>query len=375
MVYAKILQETKPEELTAANKEWLADFVVNIPKVFEAERELDAIVAKRAITPSKFLSEPQPQPSTSKSVLIEERQIRELPPFPRQPPSQDRPVIIPAIKLNELVLRPDKCDGKREIARLWLEDYETASLANGWTEMLMYKYFSTFLTQSARNWFAAIAQPRLSVKPNASWLELRTMFVRYFIGPEEQENIRRELRRCRQRKDETSIEFISRVMRLIKIAEPDLIEKEQVREIRLKLRDNYQDRLIGLKPETIEELNDVCLEVEERLEAFNNRKQFGQRNIGKKANDNNNKNGGYKPNREKVTNSNDKPKARYHCSFCKKDGHTIERCWAKNGKPGDNKQKAGTTAVVGRSQPQTNVAVHPAPKVSIVRTGTCGGLM
>lgn len=76
--------------------------------------------------------------------------------------------------------------------------------ANAWSCPIICKYFSTFLTGSARNWFTAIAQPKLTL--STTWPEYKNMFVRYFIGLEEQQSVREELRRCLQRgRKQTSV--------------------------------------------------------------------------------------------------------------------------------------------------------------------------
>lgn len=58
---------------------------------------------------------------------------------------------IPAIRLNELVKKPQNFDGYNPPARKWVDDYEKAAEANGWSQPQKVKYFSTFLEKSAND--------------------------------------------------------------------------------------------------------------------------------------------------------------------------------------------------------------------------------
>lgn len=56
-------------------------------------------------------------------------------------------------------------------------------------------------------------------------------------------------------------EFLARCIRLLNINDPSQPEAEKVKEVREKLLDSYQDKLIGQQIYTIERLNDLCLEI------------------------------------------------------------------------------------------------------------------
>lgn len=203
------------------------------------------------------------------------------------------------------------------------------------------------------------------------------MFIRFFIGPEEQESIRRELRRCRQRRDEMVINFISRMTRIINIAEPNLNEAEKVRDIKLELKDSYQDRLVGHKPSTIEELNDLCQEIEERLEATQRQNLNARPSIG----------GGRfnqqtaeppKPSSRRKTKS--KQNNAYHCSHCNKNGHTVDRCWTEHGKP--DKKKSAAAAVTTEFSDDTEdeaeaekITEAQPPQITTLRRSACGAVV
>ena len=42
--------------------------------------------------------------------------------------------------MNELVIRPEVFDGVKPKPRKWLDDYEDATQANGWTDRIAVKY-------------------------------------------------------------------------------------------------------------------------------------------------------------------------------------------------------------------------------------------
>lgn len=187
--YAIDLQ-TSDRPLDATDKEWLVDYIENIQKAVTSNLELDKKVAERAtqetISPEQA-SSPR-EMSTFGSPTIQERRAMTGTVAPRPLPN-------PPSKHNELVYveKPERFDGKRELARKWLEGYESASMVNGWTHRMMFNYFPTFLTKSASDWYVAIAKPKL--QPSSSWPELRKLFLRFYVGPEEKEAIRRELQR------------------------------------------------------------------------------------------------------------------------------------------------------------------------------------
>lgn len=62
---------------------------------------------------------------------------------------KETPEKVPTIKLNQLVIKPSTFKGVKPPARKWIDDYERASKANGWSEKLSIKYFATFLDSTA----------------------------------------------------------------------------------------------------------------------------------------------------------------------------------------------------------------------------------
>ena len=354
--YASELQAS-PEPRRPQEQAWLTDFIQNIGQVFAAERELDSKVAHR----SRITASPEVETEVKEIARTAEQQQ-----LSKKLESKDKLQNIwsktgnagGTIKLNELVVRPEKFDGVRTAARRWLEDYESAAVANDWEDRIMVKYFSTFLVKSAKDWFVAVAQPMIT--ENTQWRTLRTLFVRYYLGPEEMESVRDELRKTRQKREEPATDFIARIMRLLRITDPHLSEKSWVQEIRKKLRDEIQDRLLGQHPETLVALNDLCLEIETRLETIRHRGQFQSARPSKTSSGQQpkaNPNGDRKKQTEKGE-ARDKPK--YKCSHCGKDGHSIDRCWTKYGKP---EKKKTTAAAVEKQQ----VKEETAPKITTIK--------
>lgn len=170
---------------------------------------------------------------------------------------------LPNIKMNELVRKPEGFLGVRSRARSWLEEFEAAAEDNNWSEAVTVKYFPAFLKEAARTWYDTLVKPQLVAE--ATWAQLRAIFVRYYMGPAELDAVRDELRRTRQRRDEPATSFIPRVIRLVRLAYPSLTESEQVREVKAKLQDIYLEKMIGHKADSLVELNDLCLEIERRF--------------------------------------------------------------------------------------------------------------
>jgi len=95
--------------------------------------------------------------------------LRNAPPIAIRP--RDIKEAIPKIRLNELIIRPETFDGTKPPPRQWLDDYERAANANGWTEKTMVKHLQTFITRAAQDWFVTIARRKLGPEP--SWQEVR----------------------------------------------------------------------------------------------------------------------------------------------------------------------------------------------------------
>lgn len=367
MKYAKDVQALKGEDRSVADEEWMTDFVANIADVIRLDKQLDAVVKQRS-SPAEDIqaddtsfksSDGMAQETASREVsatrVRHATPTRPLPSVPNQ-----------AIKLNELASRPEKFDGKKEKAYRWLEDYEAAAEANGWSDFLKIKYLCAFMERSAKDWYAGILQP--SIRPTTPWVDVKRKFLRFYVGPDELEAVREEVRRTKQMAEESVTDFIARTNRLLRQAYPDQSEFERVKEVKVRLKNIFQDKLIGQRISTLEDLTDLCLEVEKRLEISkathksisskpsqysasidDRRESRSRRRQRQKQNKQEGRPSQVGPQPSKPVNT--AGSSRF-CKFCKKTGHTEDYCWAKNGKP--NKTTRRTVAAMpGESSNQT----------------------
>lgn len=239
------------------------------------ERELNVQVRERATkTNAPGVSTFRPD-SKQPTITNEEAPTATTSRVPPEPPARTIPISlavnsgpnmfndVPTIDLNKHVQKPEKFAGDRDKARAWIEDYEAAIRANRWSQQIAVNYFSTFLAKQARNWYLTMVQP--SFKATTSWDDIRSLFARFYFGPDEAEAARDKLRTARQGKNEACTEFIPRILHLMHLAKVDLTEAEKTRELKIKSRPEYQDLIIGQRPQSVTQLNDLCLEIETRL--------------------------------------------------------------------------------------------------------------
>lgn len=57
------------------------------------------------------------------------------------------------VKLNEILMMPQKFEGKKADALTFIDEFEVGAAANEWNEATMVKFFPTYLGQSPRDWF------------------------------------------------------------------------------------------------------------------------------------------------------------------------------------------------------------------------------
>jgi len=142
------------------------------------------------------------------------------------------------VKLNELVVKPELFDGERPKPRRWLQEYNEAILANGWSDLIAVKYLPTFLIKSAKDWYFTEIRPFIT--PNTKWLEVAEAFSRNYLGESDYEQLSQAVDNARQRPGESVSNFIPRFRRLILLLTPDLTEKEQLRQLKSRLRPEYK---------------------------------------------------------------------------------------------------------------------------------------
>ena len=375
--YAKSL---KGHELTPAQKAWLEDYAENIVEVVRQDALLDKQVETRASGSRERSSSVQTFVDANQNQLQNQEQEAAATADaaasqggPVRPKNLQRPLPLPPIKLNELVQKPDIFKGARKDARRWVDDFEAASAANGWLEGHMVKYFPAFLREAARDWYVSMAQPKLG--SYVTWPEVRAKFLHHYLGRSEMATVREELRLAKQGYAEPATIFIPRIMRLFRMADPFTSEKDQVDEIRNRMREEYRTHLIGLRISTMDMLVEICAEIEASLasdEACRQRSNKFQSSKNSSAGNNKNNDAKGKTEPNKQSGNSRKPrsgekqgqgkneKLKYHCTHCNKDGHSVERCWEKHGKPASNRsnKQSNRSAAVddsGKLQDQLTV--------------------
>lgn len=241
----------------------------------------------------------------------------------------------PAIRINELVKKPEIFDGNKPPARRWIDDYEKAAQVNGWPDAVKVKYFSTFLDRAANDWFVTVAKRKLGDSP--VWSDLRAAFIRHYLGDADKQMLRRQLEQTKQGERERATNFIPRVLRMIELVDPDKSERDLVDIILSKLRIIFQDKLVLANLYTIEQLNDACLRIESNLESRNPKyyeKQANKNKEKEEIDDNL-----VKDAKDAPRNSS-KEKPTYKCYRCDRPGHVSKYCRAtskENGEPCNSK--------------------------------------
>jgi len=162
------------------------------------------------------------------------------------------------IKLNELVMKPEPFDGEKPRPRRWISDYEEAMIANGWSEEIAIKYFPTFLRGSAKDWYLTDVRP----EPVTRWELVKSLFINNYLGESDYQQLSQAIEAMRQRQGESVSNFIPRARRLMLLLTPDLPEREQVRQLKLKLRHEYNALLAFSNVKTLVELKTTCLRIE-----------------------------------------------------------------------------------------------------------------
>jgi len=307
------------EETTPKGRKWLRDYCINHGKL---------------VQPKKDATGEGSSVSLSNRALFEEAATHEA------PRSVIVPTKTPAIKLNELVKKPESFDGYKPPSRKWIDNYEKASEANDWSEQLMVRYFPTFLDKTANDWFVTVAKRKLGSNP--TWPDLRSAFIRHYLGDSDKQVLRREIERAYQGEKEKATNFIPRLIRLVELADANKPEDELVDLIRSKLRHCYQDKLVLCNTYTIEELNDACLRIEASMESHKSLQNKGQMkkeekgSKGSKTGQANSK----KANNDKKEGKESSVKT---CYSCERKGHLARDCRSKskaNGEPCNPKPKA-----------------------------------
>lgn len=234
-------------------------------------------------------------------------------------PDQGVPQII---KLNELVVVPEKFDGSPHKARKWLDDYIRAATSNSWNFSTMTKYFQTYLTGTATDWYAVTGSN------NNNWTDLLSSFCRYYIGRDENLSLERQIRDAQQKQNETSTSFISRYARLATIADPNISQEKMVNAIRIRLRPEIMERLTSHHLiYNLEDLSLACISIEDNLRALRLTDRSRKESKSNTKNERSDKPYNKSRNRKDKQDTKNK-KSSLTCYRCRRPGHKKEDCFA-----------------------------------------------
>jgi hypothetical protein len=100
----------------------------------------------------------------------------------------------------------------REKPNTWLEDFYGAVTFAGATENFACHMLQLYLIGPARQWLADL--PERSIH---NWFDLRETFNHYFEGTYKRPYSACDLQQCRQKKGETSRDFLSRWLEMKKL--------------------------------------------------------------------------------------------------------------------------------------------------------------
>ena len=364
VIYEQLIKKlTQKKNRPASDKKFIDDYMLsqmNIIKMLEANAAGKTETVYQEVANVKH--EGEAQKSTGLSAVA-----------PRS--------VIKPIKLNELVIRPEDFDGVKPPARKWIEDFEQAGYANGWTSDQMAKYLPTFLVKTARDWYLAVAMKKLGA--NANWPNLKKKFVEHYLGQSDLQTLQMQLDQMFQYKSESITCFMPRVLRSIDLVEPNMTETKRVTIIREKLRASYQKELTRDYICTLADLNELCLRIESNFRSIKRAEERELKEAKKEANkkntdnqNNSNKSGENKKkgnaNKYLAANTVDGKKSQEEktliCYRCNRKGHYASKCKYDKKEDGTPvtaapKKKVGMVAEVKA------VANEPAPVVMVRKAG------
>lgn len=182
------------------------------------------------------------------------------------------------IKTNELVMKPSMFNGSEPTPAIWWEEYLSCAQANGWNEAVTVKYFGAYLSEAAKDWFIVDLQPTM-IKRKPRLAELAAKFKENFVGEAFLRELSNEFEKLQQEPGESVSLFIPKARRMLKIIDPEMSEREQIRHITRKLRRIYVMDIAKFDTSTLERLRHVCLRIESGISDLKARDQNEQKNI------------------------------------------------------------------------------------------------
>lgn len=167
------------------------------------------------------------------------------------------------VKLNELVIKPEVFDGLEPKPRKWIQDYNEAIVANGWSDVIAIKYLPTYLSNAAKDWYFVDVKPKL--RTGTKWYQVYDEFIKNYLSASDLEQLSNAVENARQRANESVCNFFPRMRRLILLLTPGMPEEEQLRMLKNKLRPEYKQLMTFSDPQNIQELRTCCLKIEAGL--------------------------------------------------------------------------------------------------------------
>ena len=86
--------------------------------------------------------------------------------------------------------------------------------------------------------------------------------MRFYLGSDDTFSLQRQIDECYQGEDESIVQFISRMLKLIRMQDPNKSEEQAVMTIKNHLRAYYQRQLAPFRIVLLDDLNDKCLGLE-----------------------------------------------------------------------------------------------------------------
>lgn len=359
----------KKGELSRKAMDWLRDYAATQPQL-RAIRSMASAVEGEVRAEAR--QAPDPLESWRQAVAIPRdppvAQPNQAPSrvLPRVEPSHVRGSELPSLRRDQMVIKPRMFDGNKPPPRRWIDDFEKAAHANGWTDHFMVTFFVSFLSGHAYDWLVTLGRRRLP--PNPRWMDIKEAFIRHYLGESYRSTIRKQIEKLQQGPQEKCVNFIPKVVRLYELVEPSKPEEELVEAVRDKLRPEFAAHLVMQSIYTLEQLNDCCIKIEQFLERSraNKQQKKDDKPKGKSPSDSEKKQGGSKTAPWRF------PPRR--CYRCDRVGHMSPDCRYTSKQDGSalNRKPVNTVQQVEQAQPPTELqptaarASRPADSVNTI---------
>lgn len=213
-----------------------------------------------------------------------------------------QPHLIPINQIN-----PDKFNGERSKARVWLKNYEDTMNINHYDDAEKLVRARAYLLDEASHWYSTT----LCLEPDLNWCGFKDFFLRHFCGSDRIAELRKKLSENKQKPYEHPSTFLVRTTDLCLQFKPHMSHTELTDRVVSGLRGDVINLLIASKPQTewtIKWLRSVFEGFKQESNHMNN-----QSNIKKHSTNTNRQ-------------SNKTNLSTWTCFNCLNKGHLIENC-------------------------------------------------